>query len=132
MTVFSHVALNCADQAAGVAFYCTHFGFSVARRLPIGERREIIFLKAGAVRLELFPVEGPVAQAAADGPSAAGSLRHIAFTVDDVDARITAMGKDAVVTLGPLGFDAFIPGWRTAWLRDPNGHVVEISQGYAD
>ncbi len=42
------------------------------------------------------------------------------------------MGSDATVTLGPLSFDAFIPGWRSAWLADPEGNIIEISQGYAD
>jgi glyoxylase I family protein len=56
----------------------------------------------------------------------------MAFQVDDVDATIAAMGADAVITLGPINFDAFIPGWRTAWLKYPNGHVVEITQGYRD
>jgi glyoxylase I family protein len=84
------------------------------------------------VRLEIFPVVGPAGQPDKDGPIAAGTLRHMAFQVDDVDATIAAMGADAVITLGPINFDAFIPGWRTAWLKDPNGHVVEITQGYRD
>lgn len=129
---FSHVALNCADIEAGIEFYTSHFGFDIGRRLPIGEGREIVFLRRGDVQLELFPVEGPVVGTAADGPATAGTLRHIAFQVDSVDALVAAMGEAAVVTLGPLDFDAFIKGWRTAWLRDPNGHTVEISQGYID
>jgi glyoxylase I family protein len=42
------------------------------------------------------------------------------------------MGNDAVITLGPLSFDDFIPGWKTVWLKDPEGNIVEISQGYQD
>jgi len=42
------------------------------------------------------------------------------------------MGADAQVTLGPLSFDDFIKGWRTVWLKDPNGNIVEVSQGYTD
>ena len=42
------------------------------------------------------------------------------------------MGTDAVITLGPMSFDAFIPGWRTVWVKDPDGNIVEISQGYVD
>lgn len=132
MPQFSHVALNCPDMAAAEAFYCSHFGFSVARRLPIGEGKEIVFLRAGDVRLELFPVDGPAPAPVKDGPAEAGTLRHIAFSVPNVDEQIARMGKDARVTLGPLDFDAFIAGWRTAWLADPNGHVVEITQGYVD
>lgn len=36
------------------------------------------------------------------------------------------------VSLGPLEFDDFIPGWRTVWVTDPDGVVVEVSQGYRD
>lgn len=132
MTQFSHVALNCADVDSSVGWYCQHFGFEVARRLPIGGGKEIVFLRSGQVRLELFPTDAPAASADKDGPATTGTLRHIAFQVDSVDAHIAAMGQEAVVTLGPLDFDAFIPGWRTAWLQDPSGHVVEITQGYTD
>ena len=69
--------------------------------------------------------------ATADGPHYPG-WRHIAFKVDDVDATLAAMGADAKVTLGPLDFDAFIKGWRTVWVADPDGNIVEISQGFTD
>jgi glyoxylase I family protein len=42
------------------------------------------------------------------------------------------MGSDAVITLGPLSFDAFIPGWKTAWIKDPENNIIEITQGYKD
>ena len=29
-------------------------------------------------------------------------------------------------------FSDFIPGWRTVWLADPEGNIVEVSQGYTD
>ena len=43
-----------------------------------------------------------------------------------------ALDVQADVTLGPLEFDEFIAGWKTVWLRDPDGVVVEVSQGYRD
>ena len=49
-----------------------------------------------------------------------------------MDAKLAAMGDEAKVTFGPFGFDAFIPGWRTVWIADPDGNIVEISQGYTD
>jgi glyoxylase I family protein len=42
------------------------------------------------------------------------------------------MGSDAVVTFGPMSFDAFIAGWRSAWLRDPAGNIFQITTGYTD
>jgi glyoxylase I family protein len=59
-------------------------------------------------------------------------VRHLAFKVDDVDAKLAEMGADAKITLGPLNFDDYIPGWRTVWIADPDGRIVEISQGFVD
>jgi glyoxylase I family protein len=130
--VFSHVALNCRDPLATERFYVRHFGFRRARVIPLGAE-QIVFLKAGSVYLELFQGKGlaPGTAPEKDGPGYPG-VRHIAFQVTDVEATLAAMGADAHVTLGPLDFGAFIPGWRTAWVTDPDGNIVEISQGYTD
>ena len=129
---FSHVALNCRDMLATERFYVQHFGFRRVRTIPLGEQ-QIVFLRSGDVLLELFASEGeaPGDAAQGDGPHTAG-VRHIAFQADDVDAALAALGEDADVTLGPLDFGDFIPGWRTVWVRDPDGVIVEISQGYVD
>ena len=129
---FSHVALNCRDPLATERFYTTHFGFRRARVIPLGDE-QIVFLKAGSVYLELFQAKGdpPGQPLEKDGPGYRG-VRHLAFQVDDVDATLAAMGSEASVTLGPLDFDSFIPGWRTVWVSDPDGTIVEISQGYTD
>lgn len=128
---FSHVALNCRDPKETERFYTKHFGFKRARVLPLGDD-QIVFIKAGQVYLELFQAQGEAsAPAEGDGPSGQG-MRHLAFQVDDVDATLAAIGSDAKVTLGPLDFDDFIAGWRTVWIQDPDGNIVEISQGYTD
>ena len=129
---FSHISLNCNDPLAVERFYSRHFGFTRARVIPLGEE-QIVFVRSGSVSLELFKSKEnrPVAPAQKDGPSYPG-VRHIAFKVDDVDAKLREMGEDAHVTLGPLDFNDFIPGWRTAWVADPEGNIVEISQGYVD
>ena len=129
---FSHVAISCQDPIATERFYTKHFGFTRARVIPLGEQ-QIVFLKAGEVYLELFSSEGkaPGEAPVADGPHYPG-WRHIAFQVDDVEAVIAAMGDGAKITLGPLDFSDFIPGWKTVWLADPDGNIVEVSQGYTD
>lgn len=127
---FAHVALNCRDMAVTEAYYTRHFGFRRVRVLPLGDG-QIVFLRLADAWLELFAAEGEAPAAEADGPRTPG-MRHLAFSVDDVDAQLAAMGEEAVVTLGPLDFDDFIPGWRTVWLRDPDGTIVEVTQGYAD
>ena len=130
---FSHIALNCRDPLALERFYTRHFGFKRARVIPLGEGQQIVFLNRSDVSLEIFASDSqrPTPAPQKDGDSFPG-IRHIAFQVDDVDATLAAMGADAHITLGPLSFDAFIPGWRTAWVADTEGNIVEISQGYVD
>jgi glyoxylase I family protein len=129
---FNHVALSCRDPLATEQFYVNHFGFQRTRAIPLGDT-QIVFLRAGDFYLELFQAEGdaPTSAPTADGPHYPG-LRHIAFQVDNVDAKLAEMGDSAQITLGPLDFDDFIPGWRTVWIADPDGNIVEISQGYTD
>ena len=128
---FSHVALNCRSIGATEEFYSRHFNFHRARVIDLGSS-QIVFLKSGNVYLELFQAEGTsTPQPTKDGPTAPG-VRHLAFQVESVDDTLASIGAEAKPTLGPLSFDAFIPGWRTVWIRDPDGNIVEISQGFTD
>jgi len=130
--MFHHFALTCSDPIAVEGFYTKHFGFKRARVIPLGNQ-QIVFIKSENVYLELFQKdeEAPLPPSAGDGPHYPG-WRHIAFKVDDVDAKLAEMGDEARITLGPLDFNDFIPGWRTVWVADPEGMIVEISQGYTD
>lgn len=86
-----------------------------------------------AFYLELFQAaeESPIEPAKNDGYQFP-AVRQIGFKVDSVDAKLAEMGDDAKISLGPLSFDDFIPGWRTVWIYDPNGLIVEISEGFQD
>ncbi len=129
---FSHIALTCKDPLAIERFYARYFGFTRARVVNPGED-QIVFLKTGTVYLELFfqHEERHIKAPEGSGIEYPG-WRHIAFQVDDVDAKLAEIGENARITLGPLNFDEVIPGWRTVWLADPEGNIVEISQGFVD
>lgn len=129
---FSHIALNCRDPLETEKFYTAYFGFRRARVIPLGED-QIVFLKLDGTYLELFETKEqmPLAPPKNDGYSFAG-IRHFAFQVDSVDDKLAEMGKNAKVMLGPMSFDDFIPGWKTVWIADPDGRIVEISQGFVD
>jgi glyoxylase I family protein len=131
-TTFAHIALNCCDMPAIERFYTKHFGFRRARVIELGDD-QIVFLKSGSMYLELFRAteKAPTPTPQNDGPAWPG-VRHLAFQVADVDAKLAELGNDARINLGPLEFNNFIPGWKTVWVRDPEGHVVEISQGFVD
>jgi glyoxylase I family protein len=130
---FHHVALTCGSVARTEQFYCDNFGFTRKRAFQIGSGKEIVYISNGLVYLELFPkdTERPIPASEKDGPAYPG-LRHIAFKVSDVDAALAAMHDRADISLGPLTFDAFIPGWKSVWIKDPDGNLVELSQGYKD
>ena len=134
LTLFSHIALACKDMAATEAYYTKYFGFRRARVIGSG-RDQVIFLgsRSSTMYLELFwSKEGlPIPGAEGAGPEAPG-FRHLAFQVDNVNAALAEMSTDAHITLGPLDFSSVIPGWRTVWLADPDGRVVEISQGFVN
>ena len=130
--VWSHVALNCRDQGKTEEFYRRYLGFERVRSVDLGGH-QIVFLRSGAVLLELFDADGEqLFDPKQDGPANPGVIRHLAFQTEDVDAFLAGVGDEVPVSLGPMSFDAFIPGWRTVWLFDPDGVIVEVSQGYRD
>jgi glyoxylase I family protein len=128
---FHHVAMCCKDPIAVERYYAKHFGFTRGRVYLPGPG-QVVVIKSGNLAIEIFP-------ATADGPAPAGGAgpeypawRHIAFVVDDLDAKLREMGDDARITLGPIDMSGLIPGMRVAWLADPEGNIVELNQGYVD
>jgi glyoxylase I family protein len=132
MPRFFHLALACREPLNLERFYTEHFGFRRARVVRLGDA-QIVFLKSDSIYLELFQASQPppVAPAGGDGPWFPG-VRHLAFVVDDVDAKLAELGSAARVTLMPQDLDDFIQGWRSAWVADPEGNILELTQGYVD
>ena len=132
---FAHVGISAKEPEKTEAFYTKHFGFTRARTIDLGDDGKIVFLKTstGDLYLEMFAssAQAPTPPVMGDGPAFPG-FRHLAFKVDSVDEKLKEMGDDAVITQGPMDFDAFIPGWRTVWISDPDGRIIEIAQGYTD
>ncbi|MDM9584030.1 MULTISPECIES: VOC family protein [unclassified Nostoc] len=132
---FSQVAFTCKDPIATEIFYAKNFGFKRARVAKLPDGGQIVFIKMSdyPFYFELFKAkeELPIAPPINDGPEYP-SVRHLAFKVDNVDAKLAEMGDDAKITLGPFNFDEYIPGWRTVWVADPDGRIIEISQGFVD
>ncbi len=129
---WAHVGLNCRDLVQTENFYRTWFGFERARVVGEGADR-IVFLRRGPAYLELFGSAAPLSGVAADdGPHSPGVVRHLAFQTDRLDEFLDSIDGLVPVTLGPLRFDEVIPGWRTVWVSDPDGVVIEVSEGYRD
>ena len=135
LLIFSQLALTCKDQVATEKYYTKYFGFKRARVAPLPDGSKIVFLKMmdSAFYLELFQAaEEPKLPAPINDGIQYPGVRQIGFKVEDVDAKLAEMGDDAKISLGPIAFDDFIPGWKTVWILDPDDNIVEISQGFTD
>ena len=126
---FDHVHLRSSDPEAMAQFFEKMFGAEVTRgvyppgTLYAGHPR--ISLRVGGQRLLIAPRHP-------DDPTAPPprfpyyGVEHIGLTVDDVDAaaaELRALGAD--IPIGPLTRD---PGTRLAFIRGPEGVMVEIVQ----
>ena len=131
-TIFSHIGLTCKDPVVIERFYSKYFGFKRARVIPLGDD-QILFIKSGHFYMELFKAKAvsPLEPPKDDGYPWSG-VRHLAFEVENVDAKLTELGNAVKIMLGPADFGDFIPGWKGAWVADPEGNIIELNQGYVD
>jgi len=95
-------------------FYCTLLGAE-----PVAQSDDMAIFMSGGTRIFIHrnypPTEGDLP------PS-----NHIAFAVEDVDAACAALTQQGLsLEVSPKDYY-----WgRSAYLRDPDGHQVEITKG---
>tara|TARA_A100001011_G_scaffold132422_1_gene139543 strand:- start:1611 stop:2021 length:411 start_codon:yes stop_codon:yes gene_type:complete len=134
LQIVSQLAITCKDQSVTEDWYVKNFGFKRARVAKLPDGNEIIFIKMAdsSFYLELFKSDSdsPCPDSINDGHTFPG-FRHLAFKVNNVDEKLKSISNPEI-TLGPVDFDAWIVGWRTAWIKDPDGRIIEISQGFTD
>src|SRR5258708_16866269 len=121
---FAHVAIACQDRDAVERWYMKHFDFKRARVYAPGPG-QVVMLKAHGVYLELFPATqtAPAPPVGGAGPEYPG-WRHIAFLVDDLEAKLAQMGDEAKITLGPIDMSDLIPGIHVSGLAHPDASIV--------
>lgn len=126
---FDHVHLRSADQEATARFFETMFGAEVTRSiyppgtLYPGQLR--VTMKVGGQKVLIAPKHP-------DDPTAAAprfpyfGVEHIGLTVDKVDDAVAELrAKGAEIPIGPLTRN---PGLRLAFVRGPEGIMVELVQ----
>jgi lactoylglutathione lyase len=117
-----HAAIRCRDLEASEKYYCRMFNAQVILRRNRGENRRIVFLRIGESMLELMEM-GPGKEPG--DPREHYGVHHLGMGTDDFDAayrELKARGADFLVE----PFDP-TPGIRLAFLRDPNGAVIELA-----
>ncbi|MGE3541276.1 MAG: VOC family protein [Candidatus Tectimicrobiota bacterium] len=118
-----YIILLVDDLERALAFYTQVLG------LPLGHRaREYAQLRTGTTRLGLYtreamarllgvPLQRPE-------PEAAGF--ELGFKVPDVDAAFAELLAAGVTAVTPPTTRPW--GQRTAYVRDPDGHLIELAQ----
>lgn len=120
-----HIAIIATDYAKSKAFYCDILGFTLQSEAYREERdswKGDLALN-GEYVIELFSFPFPPARPSR--PEACG-LRHLAFSVDDVERAITHLQQHGV-ECEPVRIDPFT-GKCFTFFTDPDGLPLELYQ----
>ncbi len=118
-----HVALTTRGFERLRAFYVETLGLPVVGAFA---GYHIVFLAAGSTTIELIEEEEPGA-GSPHGPH--DGWNHLALEVEDVDAAYAELAARGVpFTVLPEDFPPEAPALRIAFLRDPDGNLVELVQ----
>lgn len=114
-----HVCLNVSDADALANWYVEQLGFERSWEFttPDGETRNVYVRDGDGTELQLSDTDG-------EEPDGRGTAwDHLAVGVDDVDAAFDRIDNHGVVQEPS---DQPAAGARTAFVEDPDGHVVEL------
>jgi lactoylglutathione lyase len=138
-----HVAIHTPDLARLRAFYVDTLGLPVVGGFP---EHGILFVAAGGTLVELIEERAGDGDENPDVAAVAGATRHgglsdapgrgrrygwnhLAWTVADVDAAYAALGARGVaLRSAPESFPPEAPGFRIAFVADPDGNLLELIQ----
>jgi lactoylglutathione lyase len=115
-----HTCYRVGDVDRSVAFY-EALGFEERRRLPIRDEAVNVFmgLPGDGDRLELTHNFGVERYDLGTG------YGHIAVTVDDLDAKLAALGEQGIEP-EKAPYRVREGGSRICFVRDPDGYRVEL------
>lgn len=118
-----YVVVVVADLDRSIDFYCGLLG------LPLGHRRgDFAQLATGRTRVALYRREAMAETLgfAIEPPPPDRPGFELGFKVPDVDAAWSALIEAGATPATPPTDRPW--GQRTAYLRDPDGHLVELAQ----
>jgi lactoylglutathione lyase len=126
---FDHIHLRSPDPAATAEFYRKMFGAEVTSSVgPPGTAYAGLMrysMKLGGQTVLVAPTDPRSPNAAPPKPPYHG-LEHMGLAVDDIDASTADLkAKGAEFTVEPTTIG---PGLRIAFLRGPQGVLVELVQ----
>ena len=118
-----HIAIICSDYAKSKQFYTEILGLEIIREAYREERDsyKLDLALNGQYIIELFSFPDPPKRLSR--PEATG-LRHLAFSVDNLEAVLAEMEKHKV-SYEPIRTDEFT-GKRFTFISDPDGLPIEF------
>jgi len=120
-----HITINTTDITASIEFYGSILGFRQLETVPFDGFSLVYFEIPGGGRMELFDYGGKNPRNAREESEA--GLRHLAFSVEDVDeAERHLRSKGVTVTLPATDLPSL--GARVILFLDPNGVTLEFCQ----
>lgn len=127
LTGLHHITLICGDLERSVAFYRDVLGLALVREGhnddDPGARHFWFGDAAGTPGTLISVMEYPQMP---EGTSGRGSEHHFAFAVDSPEEQVA--WRDYLRGRGVQCTDVFDRGgFRSIYLRDPDGHIVEIA-----
>lgn len=118
-----HIAVIASDYPVSKHFYCDILGFTLLAEVYRQERDswKADLALNGQYTIELFSFPSPAARPS--HPEACG-LRHLAFSVADIDAAIAHL-QAAGVTCEAVRIDPYTQS-RFTFFNDPDGLPLEL------
>ena len=115
-----HVCLNVSDADRLADWYVEQLGFERSWEFTSedGRTRNVYVAGGNGIELQLSDTEG-------ETPEPGTAWDHLALVVDDVDEAFERIENHGVVSEPG---DQPAAGSRTAFIEDPDGHVVELIQ----
>jgi catechol 2,3-dioxygenase-like lactoylglutathione lyase family enzyme len=144
VTGFWHGGITVADTERSHAFYVGQLGLRVYADRIVDDPAllRVVATEAAALRVSMLEIPGADcyvelveylgvdAAAPAVAPESTG-VGHLCFYVDDLRAlwdRLCGAGVEAVSD-GPIDCSSRIPDTWCMYVRDPDGHLVELFEG---
>lgn len=118
-----HIAIICSDYERSKKFYTEVLGFEILAENYRSERDsyKLDLILNGVYCIELFSFPEPPKRISR--PEASG-LRHLAFSVNNIDESIKELASKQVVC-EPVRIDEFT-GKRFTFFEDPDGLPIEL------
>jgi catechol 2,3-dioxygenase-like lactoylglutathione lyase family enzyme len=135
-----HVGIVVDDLATATAFF-VELGLTLQGEGPVeggwvdrvvgleGVRAEIAMLETpdGHGRLELTKFHAPSSEGGdRHAPANTPGIRHIAFSVDDIDAVVASLRARGAELVGEV--ERYEDSYRLCYVRGPEGIIVELAE----